>query len=100
MKLIDLEPLWLSPDVFMFKSPIEGGDWITCKRIPMSLSDQWELADEKAPKDIPRNRIVPCKADISWKFQGNDFNTLTVTPSIDGSKSGNWHGFITNGEIK
>lgn len=28
------------------------------------------------------------------------FESLTVTPSIDGSAGGNWHGFITNGEIK
>ena len=27
------------------------------------------------------------------------FETMTVTPSLDGSAAGNWHGFITNGEI-
>jgi len=31
---------------------------------------------------------------------GATFADLTLTPSIDASKSGHWHGFITNGEIK
>lgn len=29
-----------------------------------------------------------------------DFKTLTLWPSIDASKVGHWHGFITNGEIR
>lgn len=33
-----------------------------------------------------------------WDLQGqDDFATLTLTPSVDASKSGHWHGFITNG---
>jgi hypothetical protein len=36
-----------------------------------------------------------------WDLQGQeDFATLTLSPSIDASKSGHWHGFIQNGEIK
>ena len=36
-----------------------------------------------------------------WDLAGqDDFATLTLTPSIDASKSGHWHGFITAGEIK
>lgn len=27
------------------------------------------------------------------------FENLTLTPSIDCSSSGHWHGFITNGEV-
>lgn len=42
--------------------------------------------------------IVPCKAEFSWQFSGQDFETLTVSPSIDASASGHWHGNITNGE--
>ena len=29
-----------------------------------------------------------------------NFATMTITPSIDASASGNWHGFIVNGEIR
>lgn len=34
-----------------------------------------------------------------WLRAGETFETLTLTPSIDASASGHWHGFITNGEL-
>jgi hypothetical protein len=34
-----------------------------------------------------------------WKREGETFETLTLTPSIDASTSGHWHGHIRNGEI-
>lgn len=44
-----------------------------------------------------------CNSDCQWIVAGGieaaTFETMTVTPSIDGSAGGNWHGFITNGEI-
>jgi hypothetical protein len=36
---------------------------------------------------------------ILWKRNGNTFDVMTLTPSIDASKFGHWHGFITNGAI-
>jgi len=36
-----------------------------------------------------------------WELNSEeDFHNLTLAPSIDASKSGHWHGFITNGEIR
>ena len=97
MKLIDLQPRWLSPDVFIFKSPVGHGDWLSCKRSP--LPRQHEFFYRMCP-DLVGQSIVGTKADFCWNFQpGAPFETLTVTPSIDASASGNWHGFITNGEI-
>ena len=37
--------------------------------------------------------------DHLWTRTGDTFDTLTLSPSIDASASGHWHGFITNGEI-
>lgn len=34
-----------------------------------------------------------------WHRTGDDFETMSVTPSVDASKSGHWHGHIANGEI-
>ena len=34
-----------------------------------------------------------------WTRTGDSFENLTLTPSIDASESGHWHGFITNGQI-
>lgn len=98
MRLTDLNPRWLSPDVFVFRSPAGAGNLITCKRVPMSSSDQYALIYEKNP-DLKGQCVVMTVPDMAWKFEGNDFETLTVTPSLDASRSGNWHGFITNGEI-
>jgi hypothetical protein len=35
-----------------------------------------------------------------WQRTGETFETLSVTPSVDASNSGHWHGYITNGEIR
>jgi len=35
-----------------------------------------------------------------WDLNSDeDFDTLTLTPSIDASASGHWHGFVTNGQV-
>lgn len=34
-----------------------------------------------------------------WTVDGQEFPELTLSPSIDASASGHWHGFVTNGEI-
>jgi hypothetical protein len=99
MKLTELEPEWLSPDVFIFKSPSGHGDLLTCKRVPMSMRDQYELIYKENPK-FKGKPVVMTVESMAWRFAGNDFETMTVTPSIDASASGNWHGFIVNGGIK
>lgn len=36
-----------------------------------------------------------------WEMTGGEsWDTLTLTPSVDASATGHWHGFITNGEIR
>jgi hypothetical protein len=37
---------------------------------------------------------------ILWHREGSDFETLSLTPSIDASSFGHWHGYITAGEIR
>lgn len=34
---------------------------------------------------------------VLWHRAGETFETLTLSPSIDASHFGHWHGFITNG---
>lgn len=47
--------------------------------------------------------VQPCNPAGRWTIVGGvenaSFETMTVKPSLDGSKGGLWHGFITNGEI-
>lgn len=35
-----------------------------------------------------------------WTRTGTSFEDLTLTPSIDASAHGHWHGYLTNGEIR
>lgn len=34
-----------------------------------------------------------------WRRAGTSFDDLTLSPSIDASAHGHWHGFVTHGEI-
>lgn len=100
MKLTDLDPVWLNDNVFIFLCPHCGKCWISCKNIPMGNKEQRELMDYFQLIPTGRNsNVILTEESCSWKFSGNDFTTLSVTPSIDASKGGHWHGFITNGEI-
>ena len=36
----------------------------------------------------------------SWKRTGEDFETMTLTPSIQRNSGCKWHGFLTKGELK
>lgn len=100
MKLVDLEPRWLTPDVFSFKCPHCRLVTLLCKKIPLSFKAQVRLVNP-APEDEYDWPVdfVPMNADYAWKFSGHDFATLTVTPSIDASAAGHWHGHIAGGEI-
>jgi len=104
VKLTDLQPEWLTHDAFIFKNPTGGNDWLTCKRVVMPTNEQQKLIygdwmDESTRTKWVGKPVVLTTPDMAWAFEGNDFATLTVSPSIDASASGNWHGFITNGEI-
>lgn len=34
-----------------------------------------------------------------WQRHGETFDALTLSPSIDASKHGHWHGFVLAGEV-
>lgn len=98
MRLTDLDPRWVTPDMFIFKNPTGGRFWLSCKRVSMHPCNQIDLAKARYP-DLDDLHIVSGREGHSWAFEGDDFGTLTVTPSIDASASGNWHGHITGGQI-
>ena len=101
MKLLDLEPRWLSEHMFAFRCPHCQKTWLTCKNVAMSNKDQRELAIAANLEPTgPRYGCVLMDAKCAWKWDAPDFATMSVTPSIDASKSGHWHGHITKGEIK
>jgi Family of unknown function (DUF6527) len=105
MKLTDLSPFWVEKEgvkaALVFKCPHcpDSNWWLSCGFIPMKISEQMDLFLDSLDD---RDQIaVPFNQAGNWKIQGEpDLETLTITPSIDASASGHWHGFITNGEIR
>lgn len=51
------------------------------------------------PVEAAYSDIVSCQPKFAWTRVGDDFATMSCTPSVDASASGHWHGFITNGEV-
>jgi hypothetical protein len=48
----------------------------------------------------PDNPKCSTPGYVSSMTDGENWDTLSLIPSVDASKSGHWHGFITNGEIR
>lgn len=106
MRLIDLDPRWLVLDGvkvgFVFRSPTNQKWYQSCLFKKTSFKDQCKLLqtvnlvdDEGHPQ-----KVQTCNADCDWTwFAGTSFEDISITPSLDGSAGGLWHGHITNGEI-
>lgn len=125
MKLIDLDPKWLIFEGqrvgFIFRCPLPNGrtNWQTCfvKKFYLfkgrdgtydragdscgTPDSQCGIIDVCAPEAF--GKWQGCNSEFQWTVDGGianaDFDTISVTPSLDGSAGGNWHGHITNGEI-
>ncbi len=102
MRLLDLNPLWILKDGkrvgFTFNCPTKEGWRQSCFFVPIVRHEQWDMFKAQG---FPETQ--GCRQGCAWKVAGDlesaDFSTLTVTPSLDGSAGGMWHGFITNGNI-
>lgn len=123
MRLTDLDPVWLIYEGrrvgFAFRCPLGGNKrrmWQTCFVEQFPAMGDWRMVgnrhrsgpatqagivDASAPQTEQQYQL--CKEGCAWTIAGGiesaSFETLTVTPSLDGSAGGLWHGFITNGEI-
>jgi hypothetical protein len=104
MKLTNLDPKWLLRDGvrigFTFVSPTDPKWRQSCFPDPPSRQEQWDLFEAHHGDD----GVQGCTPGQHWTIAGGieaaTFETMTVTPSLDGSAGGLWHGFITNGEAR
>lgn len=95
MRLLELNPRW-----YVFE---DGGlrvgltfDCPHCQKERLGVS--FHHQGHEAMEDAVIHAKAP--AEKIWTLSGADsFETLTLTPSIDASGVGHWHGFITNGEV-
>jgi Family of unknown function (DUF6527) len=99
MKLTELSPEWITSNMFVFKCPHCQSVLLSVKNVVCTFHEEQQWFEAKYGQEWPMI-IVPCKEDSAWTFSNSDFNTISVTPSLDASKSGHWHGFVTNGEIR
>lgn len=99
MKLLDLNPRWV---VLETGGPVVGlsFDCPHCRTQRLVVCFR-HLADAEQENQYILARHGAADAQHIWDLHGqDDFATLTLSPSIDASKSGHWHGYITSGEIK
>jgi len=61
-----------------------------CKTEMLSIAFDVPL-DGGAAYEVPVAKL--------WKRTGDTFDTLTLSPSIDASAFGHWHGLITAGVV-
>lgn len=102
MRLNDLEPRWLSLNGkrvgFIFRSPTKREYFQTCFAQNTPHREQRRAVRELlGTEDL--SVVQLCKNECAWTITGDDFGSLSVMPSLDGSAGGLWHGFVTNGEI-
>lgn len=105
MRLIDLEPRWFAHAgnphaVFVFLCPHCNTTGrkvrLSCTVVAIKGSEQRDIFEAAYGEDAI---VVGCKF-LTWNMEGGpSFETMTITPSLDASASGHWHGFITSGRI-
>lgn len=100
MKLIELDPRWacdadivIGGTVKHFKNRHGMALSFECPHCRVIRLAVWfsNPIDKLPPTDDMKTL---------WTRVGESFETLTLTPSIDASSDGHWHGFITDGEIR
>lgn len=94
MKLTDLNPSWVIADVMKYFPTERRGMGITFD-CPVHRNHSLAVMFSN-----PLDGLPPAQDEKLWSRTGDTFEELTITPSIDASKHGCWHGFITNGEVK
>lgn len=114
-RLVNLNPHWISewtpPGVtarhgqgVMFDCPhcVASGirsDDPRMVRLPVGFANPVDGGAPFRPESRPDGTPIPRPL---WQRTGDTFETLSLSPSIDASKTheGGWHGYLTNGETR
>lgn len=121
MRLVDLKPKWMRLNgeavsiIFLCPRCVargpkgcqgRGQEWLTCTFKVMPGQVQRELIAEVIEAnrdhfgpDLGDHDVVACKS-IAWKRTSKLLETMSVTPSLDASRAGHWHGWIKNGNCE
>lgn len=96
MKLTDLDPRWYVLE--------DGGPRVGLTfQCPHCKTERLGVSFHHRGKEAMEDGYIHAHApstDHIWTIDGDSFETVTLSPSVDASASGHWHGFIANGEVK
>ena len=109
MNLMDLDPRWAcDADIVIggIKQHFENRHGMAVSfECPHCVQRERETGDKRVCRlavwfKNPIDGLPPTDdASYLWERTGDAFETLTLSPSVDASKEGHWHGYIRNGEI-
>lgn len=98
MKLTDLNPRWVGLTGWSSPHPFFIGVSFDSPATGQRLAVLFDPPIDPASLSATMGPVFP--AARKWQRTGDTFDTLTLSPSIDTSHAGDWHGFITNGEVR
>lgn len=98
LKLVDLDPRWFKLED---DGPVVGLTFLCPHCRETHLGVAFHHTGHAAMEDQYIRAHHPGEPDqFIWELLGQeDFSTLSLYPSVDASKSGHWHGFITGGSV-
>lgn len=104
VRLTELNPHWVTMPNYAFtqaERPFHIGVRFDCPHCGRPLAAMFDPPiDPTNVRAVMAVPWMPMPDRPCWKrTTGETFDTLTLSPSIDVSKYGHWHGFITNGEV-
>ena len=114
MKLIELNPRWFdvpgigtNKDGMTFVCPCAKCQPVHENSRRLGIQFANPVGGEPLPLMTQKQKMVHVHElrtfDIAmnylWQRTGETFEDMTLSPSIDASNSGHWHGHITNGAI-
>jgi hypothetical protein len=94
MRLVDLDPRFFGVSDGRTRVGVD----FECPHCAATGIPKDERERIPVPFTNPLDGGAPLKGQ-AWQRTGDTFDTMSLTPSVDGSHFGHWHGYITNGEI-
>lgn len=110
MRLVDLAPRWVGD--YAMPSARQGVSFACpcCRTIRLAVF--FDVGVDTAAVDLATLRAARWESPggdhladlhvgaVLWHRTGETFDTLTLTPSLDASAFGHWHGYIRQGGIE
>lgn len=98
MQLLDLDPRWFSLEIDGKKTGLTF-ECPHCRNQRLGVLFHHRGSESVDDLYIRSHHGGDSSATI-WNLDSDEsFSNLTLSPSVDASSSGHWHGFIRNGSI-